>query len=572
MINTSNSYCRQIIEVIASQGVKTAFCSPGSRNAPLVIALDANEDITKFIIVDERSAAFQALGSAIIQQKPVLLVCTSGTALLNYAPAMAEAYYAGIPLIVVSADRPREWIDQDDSQTIRQFAILDHIVKGSYDILDYAGINSHRPVDSWTVNRTINEAMLKALDGKPGPVHINVQLSDPLGEIADFEDEPERIVSMVRPAESLPVGFIRSFAKEAMSSNILVVAGFGIPDNSLNKALKAFASLPNVVVMAETLSNLNEVQPYSTMVDSVLCRMSEEDKERLRPDLVVSFGGALVSRMLKQYLRSYPPRRHVCLGHSNYFGDCFQSLTDMVDVSPASFFRQLYGVVKKSGFATSPHYASKWLHKKAKAAEISEEYISQAPWSDLVAINYILKHVDFDNLFVSNGTSVRYSQLIPHKCHAEYCNRGVSGIDGTTATAVGAAKEYKGHTTLLTGDMSWIYDSGASTLNGVPDDMRIIVIDNMGGGIFRFIKSTRALPTDLLDCYFCIDNLPDIESIAGAYGFDVMVATNLQELESAAKWLSDDSDFPRLLLIHTPPYVSAEVLKSYFDYKPISNS
>ena len=134
MLNTSNIYCRQIVELLKCHGVRTVYCSPGSRNAPLLVALDACEDITKHVVVDERSAAFQAYGAALVEQAPVAVVCTSGSAVLDYAPAVAEAYYAGVPLIVISADRPHEWIDQDDSQTIRQFGVLDHVVKGIYDV------------------------------------------------------------------------------------------------------------------------------------------------------------------------------------------------------------------------------------------------------------------------------------------------------------------------------------------------------------------------------------------------------------------------------------------------------
>lgn len=565
MISTSNSYCRQIINIIQDHGVRTAYCSPGSRNAPLILALDSTMDIEKYVVVDERSAAFQALGCALVEQKPVMLVCTSGTAVLNYAPAIAEAYYSGVPLIVVSADRPREWIDQDDSQVIRQFGVLQNIVKGSYDILDYYGLGRCRQVDRWTVNRTVNEAMIKALAGKPGPVHINVQLSDPLGEISECDFSEERHVNLIRSSESLPVNVLTSLAVDAAKSKILVVAGFGVPENSLIKSLRLFATLPNVTVMAETISNLRGVQPLSEMIDSVLCRMSDTDKDRLRPDIVISFGGALVSRMLKQYLRSYPPKHHWSIGHTNYFGDCFQSLTEMIDVKPASFFKQLYSVINRKYNVSNKEYSREWLNMRMTADKISEDYIAKAPWSDLKAIDYILKQLPLDNLFVSNGTSVRYSQLIPHKCHAEYCNRGVSGIDGTTATAVGAANSYLGQTTLLTGDMSWLYDSGASTFLNVPDDMRVIVINNMGGGIFRFIKSTRNLPKDILDFYFCTNKEPDIESIAEGYGFDVMAAGNMQELKAGVRWLSGDSDLPRLLVVNTPPDVSADVLKLYFD-------
>ncbi|MDE6022369.1 MAG: 2-succinyl-5-enolpyruvyl-6-hydroxy-3-cyclohexene-1-carboxylic-acid synthase, partial [Muribaculaceae bacterium] len=424
MINTSNFYCRQIIDLLSQHGVSTAYCSPGSRNAPLLIGLEACKNIKKYVVVDERSAAFQALGCSLVERTPVMLLCTSGSAVLNYAPAVAEAYYAGIPLIIVSADRPKEWIDQDDSQTIRQYGVLDHIVKGSYDIRAIPE-GKHRAFSEdvvWTVNRTVNEAMLKALDGKPGPVHINVQLSDPLGAIEECIPFSQRLVSHLRTKETLPHDVLKSLASEASGAKVMLVAGYSLPDNKLNKAVRMLGTLPNVAIMAETISNLHESQPYSSMIDSVLCEMTEEEKENLRPDIVISIGGALVSRMLKQYLRDYSPRKHWSIGHSNYFCDCFKSLTDRIDIAPEYFIRQLYGAIRKCQLKGVPLYNKSWQQIRVNAAIKSQDYIEKAPWSDLKAYDFILRNLEFDNLFVSNGTSIRYSQLLPHKCHAEYCN------------------------------------------------------------------------------------------------------------------------------------------------------
>lgn len=574
MTNTSNVYCRQIAELLVAHGVKTAFCSPGSRNAPLLLAMEAHEEIAKRVIVDERSAAFQALGCAIVSREPVVLVCTSGTALLNYAPAVAEAYYAGIPLIVVSADRPLEWIDQDDSQTIRQKGILSHIVKGSYDVraIPEGEYKEFSKDVMWMVNRTVNEAMHRALEGKQGPVHINVQLDSPLGETCSALPLDERIVTLLEREETVPQRILDDLSVTAAECKVMLVAGFGYPDHELNRAVQQFASFGNVAVMAETLSNLHVHSSRVQMVDSVLAVMSEEEKETFRPDIVISMGGALVSRMLKQYLRDFPPVRHWALGHSNYFCDCFQCMTDRIDVAPAAFLRRLAATINKKVRKSQlqirhASYESEWEELRAGAEISASQYIEKAPWSDLKAADMIFRTSALDNVFVSNGTAIRYSQLIPHTCHAEYCNRGVSGIDGTTATAAGAARAYPGRTALITGDMSFLYDSGASTLADLPSDMRIIVIDNGGGGIFRFIGATSSIPSDTLDEYFCVDNLPDITRIADAYGLETRCADSLKSLRQALPWLQESSQHPRLLLIKTPPEESAEVLKGYFKRK-----
>lgn len=566
MMTTSNLYCRLIVEILARQGVRTAFCSPGSRNAPLLIAIDSMECISKQVVVDERSAAFQALGFAMVSKSPVMLVCTSGTALLNYAPAVAEAYYSGIPLIIVSADRPREWIDQDDSQTIRQFGALAHIVKGSFDIRAIPeGTDSEFTSDvRWTVNRTVNEAYLKAMEGKKGPVHINVQLTDPLGTLGEEPPLQERLVSLISTSQTVSSKILKDLASLAADSRIMLVAGFLQPDHVLHDAVRRFASLPNVVIMAETLSNLHDPQPMSSMVDSVLCDMTDEEKRMMCPDIVISIGGALVSRMLKQYLRDYPPRRHWCVGHSNYFCDCFRIMSEKIEIEPAPFLRQLFGAIRKTRRTIESSYSAEWVGLRSRSAALAHSYIKNLPWSDLKALDYIFRNVEFDNLFLSNGTAVRYSQLLPHDCHAEYCNRGVSGIDGCTSTALGGSKAYKGETLLLSGDMSWLYDSGASTLSDIPNSMRMIVMDNDGGGIFRFVKATSAIPGEMLERYFCVSGLPDIEAIACAYGIECMTVNDYATLSDGVRWLMEDSDLPRLLLVVTPAGISSDVLSRYF--------
>ncbi|MDE5870643.1 MAG: 2-succinyl-5-enolpyruvyl-6-hydroxy-3-cyclohexene-1-carboxylic-acid synthase [Muribaculaceae bacterium] len=567
MVNTTNIYCRQIVDLLHSHGVETAYCSPGSRNAPLLVAIDACDKIFKRIVIDERSAAFQAYGSALTEQKPVALICTSGSAVLDYAPAVAEAYYSGVPLIIVSADRPREWIDQDDSQTIRQYGVLSHIVKGSYDVraIPEGSAREYTEEVKWTINRTVNEAMLKAMGGKPGPVHINVQLSEPLGGVAEPELLIERSVTLISQTESLPQDVINILANDVAGARVMLVAGFCAPDHKLDRAVRKFASYPNVTVMAETLANLHDPQPFASMVDAVLCDMNAEEKERMRPDIVISLGGALVSRMLKQYLRDYPPRYHWSLGHSNYFCDCFKSLTHRIEVDPASFLSQLSGVLRKYRLKAESDYSKQWLSLRKRSSVLAREYIDKVSWSDLKALDYIFTYCKLDNLFVSNGTAVRYSQLLPHSCHAEYCNRGVSGIDGSTATAVGGAWSYRGKTMLVSGDISWLYDSGASSLGDIPYDMRMIVVNNSGGGIFRFIKSTSQIPEKTLERYFCVENLPNVMDIANAYGIDVMEACDMSQLETGTAWLTEESDFPRLLVVTTPPQESAEILKGYFD-------
>ena len=222
METTDKEVCNILADVVIAHGVRRAVLSPGSRNAPLLVALARREEIDKYVIVDERSAAFVALGMAQQLGEPVMLVCTSGTAVLNYAPAIAEAYYQKLPLIVVSADRPKEWIDQDDSQTIRQFEVLSQFVKKSYDI----PARCNDDIARWYANRIVNDAMIEAMSGRKAPVHINVQLDEPLAGLSEYEGS-QRVIEMIAPSQSVSGCDMEKLLDEAVGKDILVIAGFG---------------------------------------------------------------------------------------------------------------------------------------------------------------------------------------------------------------------------------------------------------------------------------------------------------------------------------------------------------
>ena len=272
--DTAKTYCRILYDILIEKGVEDIVLSPGSRNAPLLIGA-ACRPFRRHIITDERTAAFTALGISLAANKPVAIACTSGTALYDYAPAIAEAFYQNIPLIVITADRPLEWIDQDDSQTLIQPGALDKIVKGSYDIpVEHADDSNEK----WYVNRIINEACNLALSGRRGPVHINIRLDNPLTEVIPFTEGHPRIIEYIDNL-NLPPHLYKELANQLLGKKILVTAGFMQPDNELNKALSVFSRLPNVALMCETLSNLHLLgDPYS--IDTVLSVIENKESKR----------------------------------------------------------------------------------------------------------------------------------------------------------------------------------------------------------------------------------------------------------------------------------------------------
>lgn len=528
--DTAKLYCRILYDILMAKGVEDIVLSPGSRNAPLLIGA-ACRPFRRHIITDERTAAFTALGISMASNKPVTLACTSGTALYDYAPAIAEAFYQKIPLIVVTADRPLEWIDQDDSQTLTQPGALDKIVKGSFDI------PVEHPYDDnqeWYVNRVLNEACNLALSGRRGPVHINIRLDNPLTDVIPYTPGHPRIIGYVDNLD-LPPYLYREMADILADKTVMVTAGFMQPDNGLNKALSAFSQLPNVVVMCETLSNLHlPGNPYS--IDTTLSAIEDREKEGnhiLRPDVVISVGGALVSRKLKEFIRKNPPDEHWTLGDTNPSSDCFMALSRHIEVSPARFFKGISKhLLKLNKYRKNDSFSSIWKQTRERALESHNRFIREHPeWSEMSAFHYMLKELPQKyNLFLSNGTAVRYGQLFTENIpHASFGCRGVSGIDGTTATAAGCAMAYKGPTLLITGDMSMAYDTGIMGIGNIPGNFKIVVINNKGGGIFRFIPSTRnCVGRDELFC--AAPNLP-LEKLAEAYGWMYIKAESNQELQ-----------------------------------------
>lgn len=567
IIDTDRRFCSMLFDVLEAKGVKDVVCSPGSRNAPLLIACAARENFRKHIAIDERSGAFMALGLSSVSQSPVALVCTSGTALLNYAPAVAEAFYQNVPLIVISADRPLQWIDQDDSQTLRQFEAFSNFVKGSYELPSWGNDD---PELLWYTNRIANDAMIVALSGRKGPVHINVRLGEPLGRKIETERKSPRIIEMLSSDGIINREILKKLARTLSVSKVLFVAGYMPPDAQLHKSVTEFCSLPNVVPMTETISNLH-LGGDSMMIDSVLTAYDDETLDNLAPDVVVSVGGALVSRKLKEYLRRNSARcQHWSIGWNHTTSDCFMSLTKRIEADPARLLYQLTMATRRLDpwRGAACNYRSDWYVLKSNADTAKFMFTKEMPWSELKAYHIIIKNIPRRaNLFLSNGTAIRYAQILGYnEPHASYCNRGVSGIDGSTSTAIGGAKAYKGPTILLSGDMSMAYDVGALALPDIPDTMKIIVIDNSGGGIFRFIPTTRHL--EERDKYFtCSPHLP-LRQLADGYGWKYLEATNEKELESGLRKLINSEEKTIMRVICDGDF-SALVLLDYMAVKVI---
>ncbi len=562
MRTSAQPSARILAALLSGHGIKNVVISPGSRNAPLVVAISRQPGLTPHVVIDERSAGFVALGMAIQSGKPVALICTSGTALLNYAPAVAEAYYRCIPLIVVSADRPARWIDQDDSQTIRQFEALANFVNISVDI-----VSDYESKDFvWHTNRLINDAIIAATAGRQGPVHINIQLDEPLGETTEVvsEDCETRIIRSIQPELTISTGPLRKLVKEYLTPprRVLIVAGFMPPDQRMTRSINKLNDIPNIAVFYEAQSNLQHTHGGFGMIDRLLSSCSEETLESMKPDVVISIGGSLVSRKIKRWLRDSRDiiHWHIGIGPRNRSIDVFKILSMRFEVDPVIFMQGFASAVQPFKKYAGVSYKAQWarIYSETCCNEDDEK------WSDLTAVKLLVRGLDKKtNLHVSNGTAVRYLQLCDYRhIHRIECNRGVSGIDGSTSTAVGSAMLYSGPTVLLTGDMSARYDIGALTLKNIPSRFSIIILNNGGGDIFRVIASTRHLE-EREEYFACSSENISFKALAEATGFEYISAENKQALKDAVQLINRDRKKPLMLEIKTATSDNASILRRF---------
>ena len=544
---------------MSQYGVEDVVLSPGSRNTPLIIAANRSQSLKTRIVIDERSAGFIALGIAIETRRPVAMICTSGSAALNYGPSLSEAFYRRVPLIAITADRPAEWIDQDDSQTIRQPELFANIVKGSYNLSAERGGS----VEAWYFNRVVNDALTTALRGPAGPVHITVQLDDPLSGCTDSLTT-QRKIECDEVAGLLPEETVIRLAGEISGKKTMVIIGFHQPDCRLSDSLSVLAGLENVVVLHEAQSNIGCVADAVGNIDATLSMANSFNVGDYMPELVITAGGALLSRHVKVFLRGIAGLQHWHIGRYDRAVDCFMKLSRRIECRPASFFAQIAAVAALMPVVKSVPFGAIWrkLHNKAMAKV--NTFVENSPWCDFTAMAALVKAIPDDwSVHVSNGTAIRYLQLFDYsRLKRVECNRGVSGIDGSTSTAIGASLCCDGTTLLITGDMSAQYDMGALAFNEIPKRFKMVVLNNSGGGIFRFIGTTSGLE-ERERCFAADVRLP-LRQLADGFGFSYYKAECADDFNNVFARFRDEDSSPTILELVTPAEVSADVLKRFF--------
>lgn len=547
-----------LADILYKKGLRTAILSPGSRNAPMVIAFNRHPGIECLSIVDERCAAFFALGMAQQSRISVAIVSTSGTAALNYAPAIAEAFYQEVPMLVLTADRPVEFIDQAEGQSIRQKGIYANYIKASFELPQE--INSED--DQWYNNRVISEAYNEATTGKPGPVHINVPFSEPLYQVSKLSPVLPKIITKEETGFTLPGPVLKKLSEKWHSlPKKMILAGMLQPDMELNHVLQNIAEKSNLVVLTETTSNLSSPS-FFPCIDRVISSLNSSEASDFAPDLLITFGNQVISKMIKSFLRKHPPKAHWHIDISGQAPDTFQSLNRIIPVRPVDFLHALLPIIK----GTSGDYHALWRERDQLTEDTHKKYLAQIPFSDLKVMEKVLQFVpEFSNLQMANSTSVRYAQLFkPFKQLSYHANRGTSGIDGCTSTAAGAAYQSKIPTTLITGDIAFFYDSNALWNKHFPPNLKIIILNNSGGGIFRFIEGSSDV--EELEEFLETRHGLSAKYMAKNFNIDYLFCDKLNTLNNCLSQLYGKDQGPVILEIKTPAVESAEILKSYFKF------
>ena len=537
----------QLVALLRAHGIRRAVLCPGSRNVPLVQAFATCEDFECFSVTDERSAGFFAVGLALHVQAPVVVCCTSGSALLNLHPAVCEAFYRRVPLVVVSADRPA-WIGQMDGQTLPQPGVFGGLVRKAVNLPEV-----RTGEDEWYANRLVNEALLEVDHHGYGPVHINVPLSEPLFQFtAEALPSVRRMVRRDMSDEGRTLSF---FLKEEFPKyrRGLVVSGQMSSDEAAGVA--ACLSGSRVAWLAEVLGNCPSASDAVRGFDALLYAAREEDLQALRPDLVITVGGHVVSKRLKQFLRRTPSLVHWHVSPDGLPADLFCALTTVVEASPADFFRLFF----RPEALPSGAYAQLWHESCARLASPETGY------SEMYAVRRVLEALPpHAVLHLANSSVVRLAELcrLPEGVEVQ-CNRGVNGIEGSVSAAVGYAAVSDRMNFLLVGDLSFFYDMNALWNGHIRSNLRIVVLNNGGGAIFH------ALPgLDMAGDTRHFVTASHGASAAGwaeSQGFTYLQAADTVSLLAAFDDLLDETaTAPVLLEVFTDAEADAEELRNYY--------
>ena len=483
-----------LTSLLVAHGIHHAVVCPGSRNAPIVHNLNECPEIRCYPVTDERSAGFYALGMAQALNEPVVVCVTSGTALLNLAPAVAEAYYPHRPFVVISADRPLQWIDQLDGQTLPQPDALGRFVRKAVSLPE-----PHDTESRWYCNRLVNEALIE----KHAPVHINVPITEPLFQFSTPQLPVERKIEFT-PAEAT--------------------------NSTLTHICRMFLQAKRPMLIAG--------QPMNPLMDEAVAQIG--DDESYVPDFVLYTGGSIVSKRLKHFLRK--AKETWVVNREGEVTDTFMNLTHVIQADP-----EVVADLIRFNLEEMPHpFVQKW---EALLTDIRQRVDADQPvYSQVAVVKYFEQKRNGSMVHYANSMAIRLANI--YSKTPVYCNRGVNGIEGSLSTAAGFSVVADEMVFCVIGDLSFFYDQNALWNQNLRGNFRILLLNNGKGGIFNMLPGLEQSPAR--DKYVAAEHHATAEGICQQNNVMYRKADNMEQMQQGIDWLlTTESERPLLLEVLT---------------------
>lgn len=543
--------------LLVAHGVRHAVVCPGSRNAPIVHNLNECPDIACYPVTDERSAGFYALGMSQALTKPVcvkepVVVCvTSGTALLNLAPAIAEAYYQRWPLVVISADRPPQWIDQLDGQTLPQPDALGRFVAKAVSLPE-----PRDDEERWYCNRLVNEVLLKSREGFP--VHINVPIAEPLFSFTTQTLPAQRKIELIGSLMNNRL-FRETFLSAFFQARKpMVIVGQTYFDDSCMAAdlyeIGAYA-----VVLSESLTNTVERCHF----DEVLPLLEGDDS--YKPDFILYLGGTLVSKRLKRFIRGLSDVSVWSVSEDGAVYDTFMHLTGIIKGSVYEATVLLMDAIEQSTATHTETFVERWNRLLQRASAHADAY--EPAYSQMAAVKWFERRIEEKKIskkasfHYANSTAIRLANI--YACHYVYCNRGVNGIDGSLSTAAGFSLVKDDTVYCVIGDLSFFYDQNALWNQNLKGNFRVLLLNNGKGGIFNMLPGLEQSP--VRDSFVAASHQTSAEGICQQNHVVYLRADDMEQMQKGIETLlSLESDRPVLLEVFTNASEDESAYRLYF--------
>lgn len=550
-----------LTSLLLEYGVSDAVVCPGSRNAPIVHNLSVCEAIRCRPVTDERSAAFYALGLAIATRRPTVVCVTSGSALLNVMPAVAEAAYQHVPLVVISADRPQQWIDQLDGQTIPQSDALGRFVRKAVQLPE-----PHNDEERWLCRRLVNEAIHIATCRQGAPVHINVPISEPLFE---FSTEQLPQLSRFNNIKRAAINDASMDMPDAFhdATRPMIVIGQLAHGTVSHETIRSLSE--KYVVMSEPLSNpsymtihFDEAIRY-IVSDNSSINDDEDDKTAYYPDYVIYVGDTLVSKPARRFLRNAKAPSCLITPDAADIHDPLMTLTDIVECDSDSINALLASLCDAPDTDERCRFHDRWQSFLDACAAHADAYAPE--YSQMATVKYFeeqLADLDIDIcVHYANSSAVRLACIYAQ--HYVWCNRGVNGIEGSLSTAAGFSLATHDMTVCVIGDLSFFYDQNALWNSNLRGNLRIILLNNRGGGIFRQLPGLSDSPA--ADDLVMASHENTAQGICTQNDIGYMSAKNMDEMQiGIVTLLTRESERPMLLEVFTDSNDDVKALEKYF--------